>query len=305
MPIGADVTAQYTEEAVGGGHPTKARVVGRDFIVEHHVDGRHNLDKLPIHCAGYLEIFSLGILIFKPAVNSGAWLNGLAAFGSVVPFKDGSARRYGLALPAAGVTIDTTGLAINTLYWVYARDNAGAVALELSTTIFAVDNQGFPTKTGDAARTLVGVAVTNGVTQFSNAADMNVRSFWNRVRKHHEAGATGSTASTNWVSLLNVRAVSFGAADELFARWSGTQNNATAGQLTATALDLNSALVGGVGAGDTECRSNPAVNNDSSALFAERRYAQAAGTFNINCIMRVNLGTGNALSAKLRIEYEG
>ncbi|MEK6712227.1 MAG: hypothetical protein AABZ64_16790 [Nitrospinota bacterium] len=305
MPIGADVTAQYTEEAVGGGHPTKARVVGRDFIVEHHVDGRHNLDKLPIHCAGYLEISSATVLIFRPAVNSGAWLNGLAAHGSLCPFKDGSGRRYGLAIPAAGVTIDTTGLSANTLYWVYARDNAGAVALELSTTGFALDNQGFPTKSGDVTRTLAGVAVTNGSTQFSNATDINVRSFWNRVRKHHERAATGSTASVTWVSLLDTRAVSFGAADEMFARWAGSFDGNTAGQSTSAGLDLNSSLVGTANSADTTCQYTPSTGGNRTCLFVERRYAQAAGTFNVNNILVVSGGTGTISFAKLRIEYEG
>ncbi|MBI2178106.1 MAG: hypothetical protein HYU38_07205 [Candidatus Tectomicrobia bacterium] len=37
----ADQRAQYTEEAVGAGHPTKADVVNRLALVEHNTDGTH------------------------------------------------------------------------------------------------------------------------------------------------------------------------------------------------------------------------------------------------------------------------
>lgn len=69
------------------------------------------------------------------------------------------------------VSIDTTGLAVNTTYFVYAADNAGSTVIELSTTGHSTDTAfGVETKTGDTTRTLVGMVRTNASTQFVDTA---------------------------------------------------------------------------------------------------------------------------------------
>ena len=43
----ADQRAQYTEEAVGAGHPTKADVINRLALVEHDNEGKHRRATFP------------------------------------------------------------------------------------------------------------------------------------------------------------------------------------------------------------------------------------------------------------------
>jgi hypothetical protein len=62
-------------------------------------------------------------------------------------------------IPASGPTLSNSGLVAATLYYIYAFDNAGTLTLEASTTGHAVDaTVGVEIKSGDATRTLVGVA---------------------------------------------------------------------------------------------------------------------------------------------------
>lgn len=71
----------------------------------------------------------------------------------------------------SGVFVDTTGLSATTLYYVYAFDNAGVTALELSVTGYTVDTvSGVLIKIGNASRTLVGMARTSGGTQFVSSS---------------------------------------------------------------------------------------------------------------------------------------
>lgn len=65
------------------------------------------------------------------------------------------------SIPAAGVSLAPTALAINTTFYIYAYMSGGTMTLEASTTASAVDaTTGVRIKTGDATRTLVGMART-------------------------------------------------------------------------------------------------------------------------------------------------
>lgn len=107
-------------------------------------------------------------------------------------------------IPAAGVTLGTGGLSSGTLYYVYAYDNSGTLALEASTTAWAVSttagNEGMPIKSGDNTRTLVGMLYTNGSTQFDAAM---VISYWNPTRRVTQVaeGSILTTTSTSWVAI--------------------------------------------------------------------------------------------------------
>lgn len=103
-------------------------------------------------------------------------------------------------IPAAGITVDTTGLSATTLYYAYAYMDAGTMTLELSATAPATDstagNIGIRIKTGASSRTLVGMVYTNGSTQFT--APM-VISYFNPVRrviKQTESGSADITSTT-------------------------------------------------------------------------------------------------------------
>lgn len=167
MPIGADISAQYTEEAVGGGHPTKARVIDRLALAGHHVDGKHNADLIGIQANCRL-------------VRTNATALTLRRFnGRSVPFIDGAGNLYYLQL-ASEPALANTGLAAGTLYYVYAWDNAGAIALEASTGGYAQHASGLYTKSGSPSRTLVGMARTEGSTpgQFVDSLTQRFTRSW-------------------------------------------------------------------------------------------------------------------------------
>lgn len=90
-----------------------------------------------------------------------------------------------MQVPAAGVTVSNGGLAVSTLYYAYAYDNAGALTLEFSTTAptdaaSGLDAWGNRNKTGDTSRTLVGAVYTNASALFSyDKANRLVRSWFN------------------------------------------------------------------------------------------------------------------------------
>jgi hypothetical protein len=62
-------------------------------------------------------------------------------------------------VPSAGVTLAATGLTVGTLYYIYAFMSGATMTLEASATAPATDSgTGIRIKTGDATRTLVGMA---------------------------------------------------------------------------------------------------------------------------------------------------
>lgn len=99
-------------------------------------------------------------------------------------------------IPAAGVTVTNAGLSAETVYFVYAYSNAGAIALELSATGHSTSTSGIETKTGDTTRTLVGMVRTNASSQFvDDDTNICVLSWFNRRRKIGRARFTANRAS--------------------------------------------------------------------------------------------------------------
>ena len=78
--------------------------------------------------------------------------------GAYLPLKIGSAWEAKL-IPSSGPTLANTGLTAATLYYIYAYDSSGTLTLEASATAHAADSDtGVRIKSGDATRTLVGMA---------------------------------------------------------------------------------------------------------------------------------------------------
>jgi hypothetical protein len=69
------------------------------------------------------------------------------------------------------------------LYYLYAKITGGAIATDTpSTTGYTVGSNGIPVKSDDSTRTLVGMAYTNGSSQFvSQDGALQVRSYFGRV----------------------------------------------------------------------------------------------------------------------------
>lgn len=86
-------------------------------------------------------------------------------------------------IPSGGVTLSASGLSTNTLYYIYAYVNSGTLTLEASATAPAADSAtGIQIKTGDATRSVVGMARTiTGPAWQDTAAQRFVISYYNRL----------------------------------------------------------------------------------------------------------------------------
>jgi hypothetical protein len=115
-------------------------------------------------------------------------------------------------IPSAGVTLASTGLAAATLYYVYAYWTGSALALEASTTTHATDTStGLEIKSGDATRTLVGMAYVATSATFTDTASQRLVANWfNRVdRGLGSAVASVSTSSASSMELSTSYRVAF------------------------------------------------------------------------------------------------
>ena len=206
MPIGADLSARYTEEAIGGHHPTKARVIDRLALAALFPDGKIRANRQPIECAGRLDYVNTTTLAFKPTLGSAyypAVVNPVA--GCHVPFIDeASGDVYYEDLPWEGISISNADLAADRSYAVFVYDDEGALKLEFDNTgSWAFDAAtGLAHKTDDMSRTLVGIARTDASSRFVLANDVYVRSFWNKAEYAAQSrGTLATTLSTNWTSV--------------------------------------------------------------------------------------------------------
>lgn len=108
-------------------------------------------------------------------------------------------------LPAAGVSLAPTLLAPDTLYYIYLYDSGGTLTLEASATGHSPDTTtGVEIKTGDATRTLVGMARTISGPAFADtAAQRFVISWFNRgeIESRNSFAANRTTTSAAIVEL--------------------------------------------------------------------------------------------------------
>lgn len=110
------------------------------------------------------------------------------------------------SIPAAGITLAPTALAVDTVFNIYAVQTAGAVSsLEASTTAHSQDTTtGIEIKTGDATRVLVGKARTiTGPAWQDTAAQRFVISWYNR-RPLSTSAAFTTTRTTASPTLTEV-----------------------------------------------------------------------------------------------------
>jgi len=136
---------------------------------------------------GLLQFTNSTTLTLAPTAGGFLWINGL-----------------NYPIPAS-LTVGNGGLSASTLYYVYAKVTAGAAAIDtLSTTGYTVGTNGIPVKSGDATRTLVGAAVTNGSSQFvSQDGSLLVRTYFNRFlqRSRSQFSTDRTTTSGTFVEL--------------------------------------------------------------------------------------------------------
>jgi hypothetical protein len=123
------------------------------------------------------------------------------------PFKGNLITINSLAetIPDAGVTLSTGGLSPTALYYIYAWMNSGTMTLEASTTAYATQvGTGVTVKAGDATRTLVGMARTDGSTAWTDSATQRfVRSWFNDpgISLLNGFTANRSISSASWTEV--------------------------------------------------------------------------------------------------------
>lgn len=208
-------------------------------------------------------------------------------------------------LPAAGVSISNAGLSANTVYYVYARMNAGAMALELSTTGHSVDAAtGVHIKTGDATRTLVGMIATNGSSQFQDGTDLaGVLSYFNRRRKtvnrwFTAARTLSATTATEFDAEIRVKFISW-ADEQPVMRANGGIYAQTAGPAYAyIGVDTNSQSDsgGGIGASGTQAPFSAEWATGGTGALAENAI-HFASLYGIAAAGGTVTMTGNATQA--------
>jgi len=83
--------------------------------------------------------------------------------------------------PSGGVSLAATGATADTTYFIYVYDNAGTLTLERSTTGHSTHTNGIEIKSGDATRTLVGMArAITGPAWVDSTSQRFVLSWFNR-----------------------------------------------------------------------------------------------------------------------------
>lgn len=225
--------------------------------------------------------------------------------GNRVPVKIGTLW-YLKELASAGITVDTTGLAADTTYFVYCDWNgAGStLRLSLSTTGHSTDSDtGVEIRTGDPTQTLVGMARTNGSTQFSAALTL---SWFNRAIKTNSSALTvaRTTASATAVELNSEIQVGFlvwsGRRALCLAFGAATNNNAAGSAETTIGID------GVTGSSATKYEQTATVSEH--APFAVQHAAAPTEGYHYATLAGNTNGTGTGswrAGATLTVLYEG
>ncbi len=154
-------------------------------------------------------------------------------------------------IPDAGVTLAVGAAAASTLYYIYAYMSAGVMTLEFSTTTHATQaGTGVEIKSGDATRSLVGMARTTAGTAWADTdAQRFVLSWFNPRPLRGTAGfsALRSTSSAPMVEVHTEIRVEYltWAGVAVQAKISGSVNNNTAGSGTYTAIGWDGVTANG------------------------------------------------------------
>lgn len=225
-------------------------------------------------------------------------------FGGGLPIWEGSRVVFRL-VPGGGFepALSVGGLTANAIYFIYAYWNGTAVALEASTTgaISSGNIVGFPTKSGDFTRTLVGMARVNASTQFQDTdARRYVISWWNRQPKRLYSQLSADTAFTGsgfapLSSSLNVEFLAFAgqAINVDFNASFHANSTSSEGSFTMAFTNASAAVTNGRG-------SNIAVNFTTQVTSAATLIVSTDGLVTITPQAAITTGTGTA-----RASYTG
>lgn len=179
-----------------------------------------------------------------------------------------------VTIPSAGITLAATSLTPGTTYYIYAYMNGGTMTLEASATGHSTNAaDGVEIKTGDASRTLVGLAYcTTGPAWIDSATTIGVLSYFNRRPK---VGRSYFTANRQ-TSSLNVGVEINSEIRVSFLNWAdtgfstrlegGTFNSTTAAGLTYVGVDGAASTEDG---GSQYGTNNAPFSSDYKAIASE------------------------------------
>lgn len=250
------------------------------------VDVRPNLGKsLSVHGQCRLENVNLGIYL-------------LPYDGNLI-----SINKKLYKIPVDGVAADPTGVLAGTVYYIYAYDNAGSLALELATTGHEMDaGTGIEIKLGDISRTLVGMVRPSS----DGGLNIGCLNWYNREIKIVSTAPTSgvSTSSTLWVDLgFPLGVLTWGG--KVIVTLMAIVSNDTAGARTYLSVDtygdLTSDTVELFGARDNS------VDENLNALFVSAGFSLPEGYALVTPIGKVTAGIGalEANSIYFSLEREG
>jgi len=147
-------------------------------------------------------------------------------------------------IPSGGVSLVASGLSVGTLYYIYAYMSGATMTLEASTTAHATDSTtGVEIKSGDATRTLVGMARPITGPAFADTDTQRFVISWFNRRPRRILLAAGSAVvngNTTPVALLgNMEYLAWGDSSVEVQFVGGVSNNTT-NAICATALSFDS-----------------------------------------------------------------
>jgi hypothetical protein len=215
-------------------------------------------------------------LLLKPFAGNQIWVNG--AFRTI---------------PSGGVTLSNTGLTSATLYYVYAYMSGSTLSLEASTTGHTPDTTyGHEIKSGDATRTLVGMAYMAPGTPGTFADSLTQRyvaTWFNRRIVYANSLVSGATTSTSYSNVGNLLGVLVWGDEALNASITGSTSNNTAGN---TVVSVN--YLDGSAAGSASYQNSPTANVSGavSAEFGASAGGVTEGLHTIAPYGLVSAGTG-------------
>ena len=198
-------------------------------------------------------------VLASPDKNGTILVDSAAVFGNCRLVLDGSSLKLSpfngnlltingaaYAVPSAGVTLAAPATN-GTTYFIYAYMNSGTMTLEASTTGHATDSTtGVEIKSGDATRTLVGMARTVSSAWVDSISQRFVLSYFNRQAKRLERSfsADRTTTSTTFVEInseIRTEFLAWGDEALWFSSCGAFSNSGTSNIFSRLALDGTSA----------------------------------------------------------------
>jgi len=199
-------------------------------------------------------------------------------------------------IPAAGIDVDTTGLAADTTYLAYVSFDGMDLVLALSPTAHSTDaNTGAEIKTGDDESVLVGTVRTTSGTQFANSALQRfVASWFNDEDEGMTAPATADRTTSTTGSFVEIhtelrlefvtfanRAVSVTAHAKLFTDTNGKNISVSIGFDGITAEDTSASAF----------TTNAGESTANGCASITKRLSE--GYHYATMLIRLDAGTGN------------